>query len=171
MNRRERYDELRHLVIEAVQQIGPHRTALVAGCSTDAIHNWVRRPQALVRTDSIERVLPRLRVWPAWTGGYRMGLAEGQRLNGTPILELHSEIGALITRARSRYRLQEVALGTEAYTSLLVAWQNETILGCQYPALCRAVGHLRHLKSWPPPALPESHSCSIKKQGGIPPCE
>lgn len=150
------YQEFRPLVVAAAAVLGLERTALVAGCSTSAVQVWLRRPVAELTRATIEVSWPRLRGWEQWVSGYEAAQEEGLLLT----TEEDSTVGALAAEFATRiqnadragYRLSEIANGCETTIERMAQWAMGHAPDTHRPDLVRAVAHLRHLSSWPPPA-------------------
>jgi hypothetical protein len=150
------YQEFRPLVVAAAAVLGLDRTALVAGCSSSAVQVWLRRPVAELTRVTIELSWPRLRGWEQWDSGYEAAQTEALVLT----TEEDTTMGALAAEFASRfqdadragYRLSEIALGCETTIEHMARWAMGHAPDAHRPDLVRAVAHLRHLSSWPPPA-------------------
>lgn len=144
--------ELRNLLGEAVQVIGPRRVALGTGCSVASVEHWLRRSDVQLRHHTVETVLPRLRNWQAWVAGYQAGHAELARLEGEGRDTWENRLYELQERLRAateEHDLDHLALACEVSVNQLLLWLLGRFSDRHHVDIQRALAHLRHADAWP----------------------
>lgn len=149
------FQELKRLAVEASTVLGEKRAALVAGTDPSTIRSWMIRPTVIVQTATVQVILPRLRHWHIWLPGYLEEQAEVRRVETslTEIAVISEELRQRVASANRSVPLDYLAAGCEVPDRVLM----HCLLGMA-PAqdqlqMVQALGHIRHLGSWPPPPV------------------
>ena len=159
--------ELHSLVTLAAPVLSDDRLALIAGCRSCSVSTWRRRPVSHVQVVTVEEYLPRLRDWQRWVGPYQVEQAEIERLVSQPgpeTEELAAELAARLQVALGTYELAQISAGCEVAESRLHRWRSGDCPEKHRAELIRALGHLRHMNSWPLPEEGEGRAVRRERE-------
>jgi len=149
------FRELKRLAVEATTVLGEKRASLVAGTDPSTMRAWMIRSTVIVHASTVQEILPRLQHWHIWLPGYLWEKDEVRRLERslTDIEVLSEELRQRVASANQTLPLDYLSAGCEVPDRVLM----HCLLGMA-PAqdqlqMVQALGHIRHLGSWPPPPV------------------